>query len=111
VTRSEITKHALEELTLRHARVRQVHNVPVRRRQNHIQKGWPDIQGYSSQGVAILVEVKTATDKLRKEQVERLNDAKNCNCICMIATVNDRGKFILTSYEPVCDTRTAALIQ
>ena len=85
MTRSEITKQAIEELTWRGARVRQVHNIPFRRKANNVVKGWPDIQGYSNSAVAILVEVKSENDKLSKEQIERLNDAEKCGAICMIA--------------------------
>lgn len=103
MTRSEITKAAIELLTLaRKARVRQVHNVPIRRRANHVQKGWPDIQGYSHNGKAILCEVKTKNDVLSKEQIERLQDGLKCGCICMIATVNERGHFILNNFESIC---------
>lgn len=85
MTRSEITKMALKELTLRKCRVRQVHNVPVRRRANHIQKGWPDCQGYTSQGQALLVEIKTENDRMSKEQIDFMNDADKCGCICFVA--------------------------
>jgi hypothetical protein len=100
MNRSEITKSALEELTARGARVRQVHNVPIRRRKNHVQPGWPDIQGYSREGVAILCEVKTENDKLSDEQIERLDDAYACNCICLIATVNKNNRFVMNPYCP-----------
>lgn len=99
LNRSEITKAAIEELTLKKARVRQVHNIPRGKKRNHIQKGWPDIQGYSEKGVAMMVEVKTKNDVLSKEQIERLEDGKKCGCICMIATVNQHGHFILKDYE------------
>jgi hypothetical protein len=98
-TRSEITKAAIEELTLQKARVRQVHNVPIRRRQNHVQKGWPDIQGYSKEGIAVLVEVKTENDTFYPEQIERLTDASKCGCMCFIATVNKNGYFELKQFK------------
>lgn len=98
-TRSEITKAAIDELTLRKCRVRQVHNVPFGKRRNHIQKGWPDIQGYSKEGIAVLVEVKTENDVLSKEQIERLTDASKCGCKCFIATVNKNGHFELKEFK------------
>lgn len=100
MNRSEITKHAIAELTLKKARVRQVHNIPIRRRKYHVQPGWSDIQGYSFEGKAILCEVKTENDKLSDEQIDRLNDAYACGCITLIATVNKIKKFHMTDYKP-----------
>lgn len=97
MNRAELTKHALIELEARGARVRQVHNVPVKFRRNHVQPGWPDIQGYSKTGVAILCEVKTENDRLSKEQIERLEDGVKCGCNCLVATTY-AGGFMLIPY-------------
>lgn len=96
MTRSEITAQAIKELSWRNARVRQVHNIPHRRRKNHIEKGWPDIQGYTKTGTALLCEVKTKNDHFSAEQIERLNDAEKCGCCCMVAYFTDQ--FILESW-------------
>jgi hypothetical protein len=50
-------------------------------------KGLPDIIGYHTiSGAALYCEVKTASDKLSKEQIDFLNDASDCGCHCYIAT-------------------------
>jgi hypothetical protein len=99
MTRSEITRHAIKELEARGARVRQVHNVPVKRRKNHVQPGWPDIQGYTKMGLAVLCEVKTENDRLSIHQVARLSDGVRCGCSCLVATVNEVGGFVLIPYN------------
>lgn len=85
LTKDEITQAALAELRANGARVRKVHNVPVRRRQYQMEKGIPDICGYSQTGVAIECEVKADGDKLRPEQIIRLNDLNSCGGIALVA--------------------------
>lgn len=91
LTKDQIAKSAIEELTRNGARVRKVHNVPVNKnRRHHIEKGWPDIQGYTKTGITILCEVKTTSDKLSEHQIARLNDLDMCGGISLVAVQRGR---------------------
>ena len=48
-------------------------------------KGLPDICGYLDGGRALFVEVKSATGKLRPEQVVFLERAERCGCKVVVA--------------------------
>ena len=48
-------------------------------------KGMSDIQGYLDDGRAFFCEVKSATGKLRPEQVAFLERAERCGCKVVIA--------------------------
>ncbi len=48
-------------------------------------KGMPDIQGYMPDGRAFFCECKSATGKLRPEQVVFLERAERCGCKCVVA--------------------------
>ena len=48
-------------------------------------KGMSDIQGYLDDGRALYVECKSATGKLRPEQVAFLERAERCGCKCVVA--------------------------
>jgi hypothetical protein len=86
LTKDEITQSALRELRANGARVRKVHNVSAyKKRRGQVEPGWPDIQGYSSMGVAILCEVKTLRDKLSSDQIAILNDLDYRGGISLIA--------------------------
>lgn len=87
LTKDQITRSAIIELKANGARVRKVHNVPFNKHKSkgQIEKGWPDIQGYSKTGVTILCEVKAKGDKLSEEQIDRLKDLDNCGGISLVA--------------------------
>jgi hypothetical protein len=48
-------------------------------------KGMSDIQGYLDDGRALYVECKSATGKLRPEQVVFLERAERCGCKVVVA--------------------------
>lgn len=86
LTKDEITQSALKELRANGARVRKVHNVGAyKKRRGQVQSGWPDIQGYSKTGVALLCEVKSNGDKLSDEQIDILSDLDSKGGIALIA--------------------------
>lgn len=99
LTKDQITNDALLQLRANGARVRKVHNVPFNRRKSRgqIEKGWPDIQGYSAKGVIILCEVKTTGDVLSNEQKERLSDCADCGGLVYLA-IEDRGQTVIVDY-------------
>ena len=43
--------------------------------------GWPDICGYTNNGLFVGIEVKTKVGKASPEQIERRLDAESCGCI------------------------------
>ena len=48
-------------------------------------KGMPDIQGYMNDGRALFVECKSATGRLRPEQVAFLERAERAGCVVVVA--------------------------
>mgnify|MGYP000326125823 CR=1 FL=1 len=86
LTASQLTKWAKETLTKLGCRLNRVNNIPVHRRKGTIQKGWADLQGYTSDGIYCCVEVKKLGDKLSAEQIDRLTDVINCGGIAYICT-------------------------
>jgi len=97
---SIITNIAIKILTAHGARVRRVHQLSAwKKRQNLVEPGWPDIQGYDRMGVTILCEVKKIGDVLSTEQVDRLTDCKKCGGISLIATQDKvTGNFKIMTY-------------
>jgi RecB family endonuclease NucS len=86
MTAQQITKQAIAELTAKGCRVRRVHNVSAyRNRRNHVEKGWPDIQGYDRNGKVVLCEVKAEGDVFSSEQLERLQDCHRCGGLALFA--------------------------
>lgn len=76
---SDLTAFALEMLRLKKYRVRRVNNVGAyKKRKNQVEAGWPDIQGYSPNGLATLCEVKKRGDTFTHEQYDRLEDCHAC---------------------------------
>jgi len=56
-------------------------------------KGMPDIHGYLNDGRALYVECKSATGRLRPEQVAFLERAERCGCVVVVArSVDDLQK-------------------
>jgi hypothetical protein len=87
LTKDEITRSAISELTKQGGRVRKVHNVGAyRKRRYQVEKGNVDIQGYSKEGICLYCEVKTLGDKFSKEQIEILDDLDKCGGISLVAT-------------------------
>lgn len=91
LTASDLTAFALEIFRLKKWRVRRVNNIPSNKgHKNHIQKGWPDIQGYTGPTrykadfeliticLPVLCEVKKKGDKFTQEQYDRLEDCHAC---------------------------------
>lgn len=98
LTASELTRWAKQFLEEQGYRLNRVNNIPVRRRKGTIQKGWADIQGYSSTGIYIAIEVKKIGDTIKKEQKERLQDITMCGGKAYICTQDEEGSPILISF-------------
>jgi hypothetical protein len=90
ITANELTRWAKETLEKTGFRVNRVNNIPYGKRRGTIQKGWPDLQGYSFNGIYTAVEVKKIGDKISKEQKERLQDISDCGGIVYICTEIDK---------------------
>ena len=58
ISANELTKWAKSNLELIGIRLNRVNNIPYGRRKGTIQKGWADLQGYTSEGKYVAVEVK-----------------------------------------------------
>lgn len=86
LTASELTKWAKMYFQVRGYRINRVNNIPVRRRKGTIEKGWADLQGYTSSGIYVACEIKTIKDKLSVEQIERLRDVITCGGLAYICT-------------------------
>ena len=95
LTASELTKWAKTNLEYLGYRLNRVNNIPYGRRKGTIQKGWPDLQGYSKEGKYLGVEVKTIGDRLSKEQIERLEDIFLCGGIAYICTDKDNQPVLI----------------
>jgi hypothetical protein len=79
LTASDLTAYALEIFRLWKWRVRRVNNIPSNKgHRGHIQKGWPDLQGYTNNALAVLCEVKKSGDTFSQEQYDRLEDCLLC---------------------------------
>jgi hypothetical protein len=89
ISANDLTKWAKKNLEYIGYRLNRVNNIPYGRRKGTIQKGWADIQGYTSEGIYVAVEVKKIGDKLTLEQKERLEDIHKCNGIVYICTEID----------------------
>jgi hypothetical protein len=94
-TASELTAYAIEYYTALGYRVRRVNNIPVRGRKNNVQKGWPDVQGYTNSGKIVLCEVKKNGDRLSEEQKHRLLDCHTCGGIAQICYQDGNRKEII----------------
>ena len=91
-TASELTNHALHELTNMGCTVWRQNNLAVRGRKFIGKKGMPDIIGYdSTNGKAIWCEVKTISDKLSEHQIDFLSDAMYSNCLAFICMQDKEG--------------------
>lgn len=102
MTTNEITKSALEELTLKGFECWRSNNIAVRGRIFIGRKGVSDILGFQirpATGIMMLCEVKGGGDTLSKEQIELLNTAKKAGAFCFIATVDKNGKYLLKEYQ------------
>ena len=97
ISASELTKWAKETLSKSGCRLNRVNNIPVRRRKGTIEKGWADLQGYTSEGLYCCVEVKKIGDKLSIEQMNRLEDVMNCGGIAYICT-EEEGQPLLIQW-------------
>jgi hypothetical protein len=86
ISANDLTKWAKKNLELQGIRLNRVNNIPYGRRKGTIQKGWADLQGYTSEGKYVAVEVKKIGDKLSIEQKERLKDISNCQGLVYICT-------------------------
>ena len=89
ISANNLTKWAKKNLEYIGYRLNRVNNIPYGRRKGTIQKGWADIQGYTSEGIYVAVEVKKIGDKLSLEQKERLEDIHKCGGIVYICTEID----------------------
>lgn len=98
MTAAELTRWAKAQLEKQGYRLNRVNNIPVRRRKGTIEKGWADLQGYTSEGIYAAIEVKTELDRLRPEQIERLKDALNCGAKVYICTVDENKEPLLVEF-------------
>ena len=86
MTASELTKWAITVLETKGNVVWRNNNIAVKGRKFIGRKGVPDIIGWDGKiGRAVWCEVKTANDKLSKDQVNFLDEASNAGCFCYIA--------------------------
>ena len=90
ITANDLTKWAKTNLGYMGFRLNRVNNIPYGKRKGTIEKGWADLQGYTSEGIYVAVEVKKLGDKLSIEQKERLNDIHKCGGIVYICTEVDK---------------------
>lgn len=89
ISANDLTKWAKKNLEYVGYRLNRVNNIPYGKRKGTIEKGWADLQGYTSDGKYVAVEVKKLGDKLSVEQKERLQDIFNCGGIVYICTEVD----------------------
>jgi hypothetical protein len=89
ISANDLTKWAKKNLEYEGFRLNRVNNIPYGKRKGTIEKGWADLQGYTSEGIYVAVEVKKIGDKLSPEQKERLEDIHKCNGIVYICTEID----------------------
>jgi hypothetical protein len=90
ITANKLTQWAKKNLEFVGYRLNRVNNIPFAKRKGTIQKGWADLQGYTSQGIYVAVEIKKIGDKISKEQKERLDDIHKCGGIVYICTEVDK---------------------
>jgi hypothetical protein len=95
ITASELTKWAKKSLEYMGCRLNRVNNIPYGKRKGTIQKGWPDLQGYTKTGQYLGVEVKTVGDRLSPEQIDRLEDIFLCGGIAYICTDKDNQPVLI----------------
>ena len=90
ISANDLTKWAKTNLGYIGFRLNRVNNIPFGKRKGTIEKGWSDLQGYTSEGIYVAVEIKKLGDKLSIEQKERLNDIHKCGGIVYICTEVDK---------------------
>lgn len=95
MTASELTRWAKAKLEAEGCRVNRVNNIPVRRRKGTVQKGWADLQGYSSNGIYVACEIKTKNDRLSTEQTERLKDIVECGGYAYLCMEDKEGAILI----------------
>jgi len=92
----DLTKWAKKNLEFIGYRLNRVNNIPYGKRKGTIQKGWADLQGYTSDGKYVAVEVKKIGDKLSIEQKERLvEDIHSCGGIVYICTEKENQPVLI----------------
>ncbi len=94
-TASELTKYAIEYYTALGYRVRRTNNIATKGRRNNVQKGWPDVQGYTNTGKVVLCEVKKNGDRLSEEQKLRLLDCHQCGGVAQVCYQDGNEKRIV----------------
>ncbi len=95
---SELTKWAKEYCKSKEWRITRMNNTPIQRRKGTIEKGWPDLIGYTQNGLIVSVEVKKKGDKLSQEQIVTLKDIYQCGGMSYICTENKDHEPILISW-------------
>ena len=83
-TAGQLTDAALSVLRMRGFRVWRQNNLAVRGRKFTGMKGMPDIIGYRFDGRAVFCEVKTAGDRLSKDQIDFMDAAHAAGCIVYV---------------------------
>ena len=95
ISANDLTKWAKKNLEYIGYRLNRVNNIPYGKRKGTIQKGWADLQGYTSEGRYVAVEVKKVGDKLSPEQKERLQDIHNCQGLVYICTEKENQPVLI----------------
>lgn len=98
---NDITKTALKILDLQGFECWRSNNIAVRGRTFIGRRGVSDLIGFQrvpATGIFMLCEVKGPGDTLSDDQIELLDLAKKAGAYCFIATVNERGGFIINEY-------------
>lgn len=99
MTTGDITKHALRVLDLMGYEIWRNNNIAVRGRGFIGKKGVSDIIGFDRRtGLFVMCEVKNKGDRVSKDQVELLAEAKNSGCRCYMAGVDKNGEFELKEF-------------
>lgn len=100
LTKGEITKSALAELTLRGANCWMQNNLAVPGRKFIGRKGLPDIIGFViNTGLFVVVEVKTIGDTFKDDQIVFMNEVKQAGGIALWAT-QEFNQVVLKEWKP-----------
>jgi hypothetical protein len=92
---NELTKWVKQYAKKQNWRITRMNNIPVQRRKGTVEKGWPDLIGYTDKGKFIAIEVKKIGDKLSIYQMERLDDVINCGGYAYICTEEDEQPLLV----------------
>jgi hypothetical protein len=95
ISANELTKWAKTNFEYMGYRLNRVNNIPYGKRKGTIQKGWADLQGYTTDGKYLAVEIKKLGDRLSIDQKERFDDIHKCGGIVYICTEKDNKPILI----------------